>query len=310
MSTPPDPSGRAGCSAVRAALGEPLHGSAPEAIRAWLLIEHPGPWPAEAVDAPLPRPAAQAWERAVAAGVRPQLIRRTRDRRRHPHQIYVAHAAGPRPWIEGREVPDLRELADLDAAALLDIAAGRPPGFGFEPADPLLLVCTHGRQDPCCARFGRPVARALAEAHGAAVWETTHVGGDRYAANVVSLPAGTYHGGTDPASALAVAAAALRGEVHLPHYRGRGGLPEAAQSAEWYARRETGALGVHAVEHLGLRALDALTTAVDLRVGGRGLTVTVRSTPAACPRATSCAATAPGTPAHQSLVELAILSAA
>jgi hypothetical protein len=154
------------------------------------------------------------------------------------------------------------------------------------------------------------VARALAQAHGAAVWETTHVGGDRYAANVVSLPDGTYHGGTDPESALAVAAAALRGEVCLAHYRGRAGLPEAAQSAEWYARRETGALGVGAVEHLGLRRLDARTTAVELRVGGRAMTVTVRSTPAACPRATSCASAAVGTPVHQALVALDAASAA
>ena len=32
--------------------------SAPEASRAWLLIEHPGPWPHEAADAAMPAPLA------------------------------------------------------------------------------------------------------------------------------------------------------------------------------------------------------------------------------------------------------------
>ena len=35
---------------------EPSLASAPEASRAWLLIEHPGPWPHEAADAALPAP--------------------------------------------------------------------------------------------------------------------------------------------------------------------------------------------------------------------------------------------------------------
>ena len=54
------------------------------------------------------------------------------------------------------------------------------PAFPLPPA-PLLLVCTHGRRDACCAQFGRPTAMALARRYGTAVWETTHVGGDRFA---------------------------------------------------------------------------------------------------------------------------------
>jgi hypothetical protein len=293
-----------GCSAVRAALGEPLHGSAPEAFESWLLIEHPGPWPAEAANAPLPRAAAWAWERALDAGVRPQLIRRTRDRRSGPHQVYLASTAGGRPWVEGRELDSLEELAALDADVLSAVADGIRPGFGPVTGDRLLLVCTHGRQDPCCARYGRPVARALADAHGPAVWETTHVGGDRYAANVVCLPDGTYHGGTDPASALAVAAAALRGEVDLDRYRGRAGLPSAAQSAEWYARRETGILRADDVRHLGCYTLDAVTTLVGLVLAGEALAVTVRRVRADCPRMTSCAEGMVDAPEHHVLLAI------
>ena len=38
--------------------------SAPEASRAWLLIEHPGPWPHEAAEAAQPAPLAELVEAA------------------------------------------------------------------------------------------------------------------------------------------------------------------------------------------------------------------------------------------------------
>ena len=56
---------------------------------------------------------------------------------------------------------------------------------------PLVLVCTNGRHDPCCATFGRPLARVLREgAQRDDVWECSHIGGDRFAANIVILPEG------------------------------------------------------------------------------------------------------------------------
>ena len=50
--------------------------SAPEASRAWLLIEHPGPWPHEAADAAQPAPLAALVRSAEEFGVRVHLIRR------------------------------------------------------------------------------------------------------------------------------------------------------------------------------------------------------------------------------------------
>src|SRR5260370_5467557 len=55
---------------------EPSIASAPEASRAWLLVEHPGPWPHEAADAALPAPLAGLVRAAVDFGGRGQMIPR------------------------------------------------------------------------------------------------------------------------------------------------------------------------------------------------------------------------------------------
>jgi hypothetical protein len=291
-----------GCAAIRAALGEPMHGTAPAAAGAWLLIEHPGPWPAAGPPPGLPPQAAAAWRAAVALGVRPQLIRRVVRRRRvPPHQVYVAWTRGRDVWVEGVELLDLGDLASLDLAA---VASGRRPYFGAAIHEPLLLVCTHGRRDACCARWGRPVALELRSRYGELVWETTHVGGDRFAANVVCLPDGTYHGGTDIDSAATVGAAAVAGHVSLPQYRGRCGLPDAVQSAEWFVRRETGVTAVHDVQVVGWEGGPAGVTAAEFDVAGRGLMrVTVRRVSAGSERLTSCAkGGACGTPDYHALV--------
>ena len=56
--------------------------SAPEASRAWLLIEHPGPWPHEAADAAQPAPLAALVQSAEEFGVRVHLFRRPAAARR------------------------------------------------------------------------------------------------------------------------------------------------------------------------------------------------------------------------------------
>jgi hypothetical protein len=78
-------------------------------------------------------------------------------------------------------------------------------------------------------------------------WQSSHIGGDRFAGNVVTLPDGVYHGRVEPADAWAVVEAALEGRVHLPFYRGRSRYGFAAQAAEIAVRGATGALGVDEV---------------------------------------------------------------
>ena len=127
-----------------------------------------------------------------------------------------------------------------DPSELLELPFDETAG---EPDDqPLYLVCAHSKHDPCCALRGRSVAAALHAHRPGRTWESSHLGGDRFAANVLVLPIGYLYGRVLPFAAEEFVAAAESGEVIGALLRGRVGLPAPAQAALAYA-----------YEHLGVR---------------------------------------------------------
>ncbi|MBP2705672.1 sucrase ferredoxin [Microbispora sp. RL4-1S] len=221
----------------------PVHASATVGARFWLLVEHPGPWGPYLDDAPLPDAIRTLVDRASALGIRPQLIRRPGRRKAPdaPLHVFVASSAGSDPWLAEAFLDD---PDDLDLGSLVH---GVVPGSCILVAEPMFLVCTHGKRNACCARLGLPLARFLDENLPGEVWETTHVGGDRYAANLVCLPHGLYYGSMSQAAAIAAANAYRHGEVVLDRFRGRAGIPEPLQAAEHFVRLRTGELSVGGV---------------------------------------------------------------
>jgi hypothetical protein len=136
-------------------------------------------------------------------------------------------------------VDDPADLLDLDLPSLV---RRRFEGFGEPVEGPLFLVCTHGKHDPCCARRGAPLYRALATLPEA--WECTHIGGDRFAGNLVCFPHGLYFGRVSPAAAPEVARAYREGRIDLRHYRGRSAFSPPVQVAEQVVRERGGLDGV------------------------------------------------------------------
>jgi len=236
-------------------------------VRSWLLLEDPGPWGRDALlDARLPERVGLELQRTcAAAGVRPLLIRRTSSNPSVGQGLTCfAIRSGPeRPWIERTRLTNVGDALDLDLPAL---GRGEPPGF--EPVEgPLFLVCTHGRRDVCCAERGRPLAQALAAAFPEPTWESSHVGGDRFAGNVVAFPHGLYLGRVRPDEAARVARTYSDGRVPLEHLRGRSCYPMRVQAAELALRTQQG--------------LDALDDVVlERNEARRGVSTSTFATPA------------------------------
>jgi len=86
---------------------------------------------------------------------------------------------------------DYEDLLNLDLAA---IVAGEPIYQKYVSDERVFLVCTNGRRDKCCAKFGPPIYAEVARAVGDAAWQTTHIGGHRFSACVVFLPDGIIYG--------------------------------------------------------------------------------------------------------------------
>jgi hypothetical protein len=277
------------CAAASRERGDALAGTA-STVRSYLLLEHPGPWGVDVLrDARLPDGlGAHLREEAGRHRVRVLLVRRPGRRAGDAGvRAFACRAAGADSWTETTLLAALDDARDLDLAAL---GAGR--SLGLDPHDaPLLAVCTHGRHDACCAELGRPTALALAGGpHRDAVWETSHVGGDRFAGNLVVLPRGLYYGGLDSESALAVADATAAGEVLLDHFRGRSDLPMGAQAADAAIRRELGLTGLDDVVARAVRVDGDLTT-TRLQVAGHGVReVVVRRVPGEATYQLTCSA--------------------
>ncbi|WP_435768400.1 sucrase ferredoxin [Nocardioides sp. SYSU DS0651] len=240
-----DDGSRFSCAAASLSRDEPVAGTATH-VRTWLLLEHSGPWGDKALlDARLPEGLGPALrQRAQALKAKILLVRRPRASR-DPERlnVFAARADPVAPRLEHGTVADLREVLDLD---LLSFREGGSTGLTPAPG-PLFAVCTNGRHDACCAEYGRPAALALADAHPDVTWEVSHIGGDRFAGNMVVLPHGLYYGRLTPQTAVDVAGRHLAGELELAHLRGRSSYPMPVQAAEIALRRELGLPGIDAV---------------------------------------------------------------
>ena len=267
----PDPAFR--CSDAARVRADPLAGSAPPARR-WLLLEHPGPWRTDAI---------------AGAGIDPEILATLVDKAGSATRILLIRRPGridrraARRWILTaldstaitgwwRDDHDLLEAADA-----LTAASSRR----VEASQPVILVCTHGVHDVCCALRGRPVALELASRWPDLVWECSHIGGDRFAPNVVLLPDGFYYGNLDPATARDTVEAHLAGSVLTDRLRGMARHLPPAQAAAIAAYERFGPLGpsdvsVRATEHIGPHHGHGSETIVDLVVGPQLRLVRVR----------------------------------
>ncbi|MFO7566621.1 MAG: sucrase ferredoxin [Enhygromyxa sp.] len=229
-------------------LSEPLAGTGLEAVERWILLEDGCPWgPDTPRDSCLPAPVID-WllDRNAEPGTRVQLIRRpgsgTGPRRRLI--LAEAPAAASRRKLVELEV-GLDELPSLDLGSLLDSA---PPGPCLGA---LWLVCTHGTRDRCCAKWGMPVFEALRQRDPDRVWQSSHLGGHRFAPTFLTLPDGLMWGRFDSGRVDELRDALADGRLAaLGSLRGRCCYPRPVQAAECLIRERDSIVEDDALELL------------------------------------------------------------
>jgi len=284
-STSAPPADWAPCSDRSLARDDPLAGTGGFGER-WLLVEIDGSWGTHAffesrLDPDIGRALVR---RAEGNGIRPVAIRRfgrRADVRRAQRRWRwaLADARPGRESIRWGGVDDPARLLDLP----LDGSVGEPS------SEPAVLVCTHARHDQCCAVRGRPVAQALAAAFPEQTWESSHLGGDRFAATMIVLPQGLYYGRVPAERAEAVIDAYRRGEVVPDLYRGRSSFSNVVQAAQSFARAETGDLRIDALPPVReVRSADGWIVVLSHRAGMVEITLREQMSE---PLLSTCAAT-------------------
>lgn len=243
------------CTQLAQGSGEQIYGSAGETT-VWLVLEYPAPWGAKAVaESDLPDKVKQcltSWERQIP-GARVQLIKQGSQRAGEKLVFYVGISAADQPCLYRFDLADYAELLTLDVPAV----AQRALHFQGQLVDEqLFLVCTNGKRDQCCAKWGLPVYQAMAAHARTAVWQTTHTGGHRFAATLIALPHGIAYGWVEPNEASALIAAYRQGALHrLDRYRGRTCYDNITQVADAFLREQTGNYAFAAYQHLATTSL-------------------------------------------------------
>lgn len=201
----------------------------------YLLVDWPLPWPEDIGAVP---ELEAVHDLAAPLGVRVQaVVPSTAD---GDHHVVLHRSDGPGFAGYRRSARAVRSGEVVDAAlAMLSSwdAAGAPPdrrsparpGDASAPHLGDVLVCAHGRRDPCCGRDGTLLAAELLvdpalRAAGYRVGRTSHTGGHRFAPTAIVLPQGTMWAFLDAGLVRAVVERRGPVEAVLPSFRGSTGL--------------------------------------------------------------------------------------
>lgn len=235
------------CTELARSSEEQLAGSAAELTTVWLALEVPQAWGGKAL-AECDLPAAvkdrlKEWEKHVP-GARVQFIKQSAQFAADGILFFVGLATDDDPRLYRFVLQEYADLLALDLAALV----ARDPAFDALRSDePIFLVCTNGKRDRCCAKWGLPLYRHMAAAAPEHVWQTTHIGGHRFAPTLVCLPESVTYGWLDLEDAEPLIHAHQRGDLYrLDRYRGRSTYAAPVQVAEAFLREETGVLALGA----------------------------------------------------------------
>ena len=231
------------CSTLSLQAGEDLFATATR-TDVYLLLEYNDPWGAKAFEeSELPESIkahlSAALESLPYAKI---LLIRSRPGIREPGtSFFIARVTENDPILYAFQLEDYQDLLSLDP---LEVLSGSQAYASYRAKEPLFLVCTNGRRDACCAKLGLPVYAEMSKTGADSVWQCTHLGGHRFAGNLLCFPHGILYGRMRPGDAGRILKTYRRGEIELEHYRGRACYEESVQAADYYLRRETNCLGL------------------------------------------------------------------
>ena len=239
------------CSHSSLHANEPLPGTAPRAD-VWMLLEFDGVWGEKAFDESL-LPVRVKNHLSETLRLIPNskllLIRQhmahrqmASESRLSSTRFFLALTHLEQPLLYDFTLNRYEDLLDMDIPG---IAAQESTLRQNLSSQVLLIVCTNGRRDWCCARFGTDTYLELIRASGAVsaqttIWQSSHVGGHRFAPNIACLPAGLFYGRVEKDELPILIENCCKGHIYPAKARGRSRYPGPIQAAEIYLKMRSG----------------------------------------------------------------------
>jgi hypothetical protein len=215
----------------------------------YVLLEYPGGWESRAIMDSTLSPEVKAYLGELAKGpLRAKTLLIKQDR--HPIDritMFAVLVSELEPVSYEFKLDSYEDILNLDLTGFL---RGQIPAGAMKLKHPLFLVCTHGRHDKCCAKFGYPTYKLMRTYYREGTWQVSHVGGDRFASNVVCFPHGIYYGHVDHDDAIGIIDGYRAGRLRVKNYRGRSCYTKEGQVAEYFLRSETGIMELDRVRLL------------------------------------------------------------
>lgn len=232
------------CAAINQKEQRPVFGSAPEA-NIWFLLEYNNPWGSKVlVQSTLSAELKTLLQSWVDNTPRSKLLFIKRGQKQNIDKLsfFIVIGQADKQLIFQFKLDNYEHLAQIDPAKIIL----NPEQFIDHTIDsPLVLVCTNGKRDKCCAKYGLPLFKTMQHYYEDIVWQCSHFGGHKYAPTFLYLPEGLCYGHVAMSDCDTILDACIAGSIELANYRGRSCYRKIEQAADYFLRMHTGRVNLN-----------------------------------------------------------------
>jgi hypothetical protein len=216
------PQKRSFCAEYSRTAGEQLAGTV-KPVDLWLLVEYRGRWGPDAISV---FPATvQAGLRALKSKIprmRLALIKQP-GRQTGALRVFWAFSREHGSTLHSQEFSGYEELSFETEQLQAPVS------------EKIFAVCTHGAHDLCCAEYGNKIYSEI-RSLTSGVWHISHLGGCRFAPNLICLPHGVIYGRVERADCAALVSNYQADLLLADKLRGRSCYSKPVQAAEQLLR--------------------------------------------------------------------------
>lgn len=212
----------------------PIIGNAPE-TRRWLLLEYRGPWGPKVIPYSSLSRGVKDYLQHLTQAI-PQMkvlfIKQPARKEIPGLKLYLFDCSNS-PKLASIDLTEHDDLLKIEVEKFFSTA---PDMFSLSKEE-LYLICTNGKKDRCCAKFGLPFYSGLCSRFGESVWQCSHFGGHKYAPTFMHFPTGNCYGRLKLTDLQRFSTGVANGDNPAAIFRGRIGIAKVAQAAEFFLQK-------------------------------------------------------------------------